>query len=533
MKAIRKLITNVSDRLPKMNTFMLKEFPKKKMDELVESIGVILDEATTTVPGALEYKNYEILDPYKQAKFDMKIGRGSTIKPEIPTAVSEWKLVKYNFVHNSMDGRNEVSLHLYVPYITNGFVVLGGKKMVVRKGISETVFARMDEKGFHGILFRLNRVKLKFEMIEIQPLFSMRDPKVNYGHEYVTHSQIYTGKIDGRSRAKTTDFLYLLAEFGLKNTLEMFDIDPSEISFTSEIRDESDYDYFLAKHPSFPGEPIYLRVRKGFIVAKDREEEDDPQFKMQRRTVANLVYLLSRFGFQRINELYDPRGLVWKTIVGKIISPKKSDIEARADAENHFSSARGFVDPMSKERFARFGFGEITDLYSLLKYVYRNMNWIMANTVAQDLSSKRIDCIDALKVDHYSIPLNKQFYGGYGKSTLKESDVKDIFRVRPNLIESVKSSTKAAVEIIDINPQITTDNWLVSCGSVKVRHGGHAKERFHSSIAVVESQNSLCGQEAGKTGIINPFVQIDEEGKILMPKWTKELDPIKSYLPHN
>lgn len=532
MQAITKLINSVTDRLPRTNKFILEEFPEQKMENLVDDIAVVLREATTTVPGALEYVNYELLDPYKRARFDMRVDRGATIKPEIPTAVSEWKLVKYNFVHHSMDGRNDVSLHLYVPYLVDGFLVISGRRMVARKGISETVFSRMDEKGFHGVLFRSNRVKLKYEMVDIQTLYSMRDPRVCYGHEFVTSAQIYTGKINGKPAAKTTEFLYLLAEYGLEGTLRMFDIDPAEITFTDEIGDEQEYDYFAAKQADHPPQ-IYLRVKKSFIVAKDREQEADPQFKLQRKTVVNLVYLLSRFSFHRISEIYDPRGLIWKTMVGKIIAPKKSDVEARADAENHFKSASGFIDPTTRERVARFGVPEITDLHSSLAYLYRNLNEMMANTVPQDLYQKRIDCTDALLVDRYATPINKRFYTGHGKSVLKESDVKEIFRIKPNLVEDIKSASKSAVEIIDTNPSITTDNWLTSCGIMKVRHGGHARERFHPSINVVESVNALCGKESGRTGMINPFVPVDKEGKILKPKWAEELDPIKGYLPHN
>lgn len=531
---ITNLINEVTNRLPKTNEKLLRDFPDEKMAGLPDDIAVVLSEATSSVPGALIYKDYEILDPYQRAKFEMRIGRGTSIKPEIPTAFSSWRLIKYNFVHRSMDGNRDVSLHLYVPHFNNGFLIINGKKMVVRKGISETVFSRMDEKGFHGILVRPTRVKLKFEMDEIQTLFSCRDPRVSYGHEFYTRAQIYTGKVIGRPKAKTTDFLYLLAEYGLVEVLRRLKIDPSEIQFTNEIDEDEDYDFFLARSPNAPGLPIYLKVRKAFIVAKDGKEEHSKQFKLQRKTVANLVYLLSKFDFHRINEIDDPTGSIWKTMVGKIISPKKSDVDARGDAENHFASARGFIDPTTRERFAKFGYSQITDMCSLLEYLYVNINEMMANTVPQDLYQKRIDCTDALLVDRYATPINKNFYNkGHGKSNLKISEVTDILKVKADIFEDIKNASKSSVETVDINPNITTDNWLTSCGIGKVRHGGHARERFHPSIAVCESINSLCGKESGRTGMLNPFISVDEQGKIVKLPWAAELDPIKDFLPRN
>lgn len=534
MRTIKMLINAVSDRLPKTNRHVLIDFPKQKMEGLIDDVAVVLSEATASVPGALEYINYEVMDPYQRARFDMKIGRGTSIKPEIPTAVSSWRLVKYNFIHKSRDGNRPVSLHLYIPHLVNGFLIINGRKMVVRKGISETVFSRMDEKGFRGFLVRAMRVKLKFEMDTIQTLFSCRDPNKNYGHEFVTTAQIYTGKIKGRSKAKTTEFVYLLAEYGLEEMLRILNIDPAEIQFTNEITDDPDYDYFLARDPSDNGIPIYLRVRKAFIVAKDAEEEKSRQFKLQRKTVANLVYLLSRFSFHRVHEIYDPTGSIWKTMIGKIISPKKSEVEARGDAESHFASARGFIDPTTRERFARFGWPEIVDLYSLLLYLYRHINEMMANIVPQDLYQKRIDCTDALLVDRFSTPINKSFYSqGHGKSDLKPSDVAAIFKIKPNLVEDIKNASKSAVEVIETNPTITSDNGLTSCWAGKVRHGGKPQERCHPSIPYVESSNSTSGNEPGKTGNINPFVVTDEEGKIIKLPWTKELDPLQDFLPYN
>lgn len=531
---INKLINEVTNRLPQTNDWLLRDFPEEKMSELPDAIAVILSEATTSVPGALIYKDYEVLNPYQRARFNMRIGRGTSIKPEIPTAFSSWRLIKYNFVHRSMDGNRDVSLHLFVPHFKNGFIIINGKKMVIRKGISETVFSRMDEKGFRGILVRPTRVKLKFEMDEIQPLFSYRDPNVSYGHEFYTRAQIYTGKVKGRSKVKTTDFLYILAEYGLVETLRRLNIDPDEIKFTNEMDDDQDYDFFLARDPNALGLPIYMKIRKGFIVAKDAKEEHSKQFKLQRKTVANLVYLLSHFDFHRINEIDDPTGSIWKTMVGKIIAPKKNDVDARGDAENHFASARGFIDPTTRDRFARFGYSQITDMVSLLEYLYVNINDMMANIVPQDLYQKRIDCTDALLVDRYATPINKNFYNkGHGKSTLKASEVSDILKIKADVVEDIKSSSKSAVETIDTNPTITSDNWLTSCGIHKIRHGGRRDERFDPSMAASESINSLCGKESGRTGMLNPFIAVDEQGKIIKLPWAVELDPIKDFLPRN
>ena len=80
-------------------------------------------------------------------------------------------------------------------------------------------------------------------------------------------------------------------------------------------------------------------------------------------------------------------------------------------------------------------------------------------------------------------------------------------------------------------PEIIGDNFLFSGGLNKIRLGGKAEQRLHSSMLVAESIDAFVGKHIGKTGYLNPYVPTDEHGSIVRPDYADEIDSISPYLP--
>ena len=90
------------------------------------------------------------------------------------------------------------------------------------------------------------------------------------------------------------------------------------------------------------------------------------------------------------------------------------------------------------------------------------------------------------------------------------------------------------------NPSICNDCWMLAIGTKRFRSlentetkGSNSSQNMpvallkaHPSQLVVESLLALPPSAPIRTGEISAFIQIDEDGNIIPPKWAKELDHV-------
>lgn len=535
MNTIDTLIQAVADRMPKTNRRMLVDFPKKEMEKAWSFVDTCCKVAEGINPGAITYDRSQVMKPEEVARY--LIGANQS-KPRIPTVFSEMKLIKLHFTHNSHEGKTAKETHLFLPYMQDDFLIINGKKLAVHKGIAARVFTRdteviqstssKDKTKTHVdvLLVNPNRVKIQCKRHIIVSLRSALDGEV-YSPIFIVTAKAHDMSAKGKKKVESTLVLYLLAKYGLGALLERYGISRDDFSFVDRTpMEDSVYDYFLAKDIRHANGPVfYLRANRALL------EEST----IYRKVVAEVLYLLGNFGFHNRNEVFDTRGVLWKIMLGRITSKAGSNNEAIEKAEKHLMSADSFLDELSRVRFKTFGV-DVADYYELTAYMFENIDDIIVNTVPQDLYNRKIDIVDTLFITAYAEMIFKNFYDGRQQPKLKDRLVARILKFRAHALEQASKRRGRGdardSEVTIFQPTLYGTDWLSSVGVPKVRRGGGALQRFHPSMAVVESPVALAGKESGKTGFINPFLEIDfETGAVIRPPWAQDIDTLLEHLP--
>jgi len=343
-----------------------------------------------------------------------------------------------------------------------------------------------------------------------------------YDHFIVT-SRLFHGTIANKKYGETTLVHYMLAKFGFLKTLQKFGLSRGDIDFTPVVGDDTDqFEYFAGRiynDKTEDGPGLFLRVRKTLL--------GDDQTK---KFVVNILYTLSNFHIQNMDNVYAEQGSIWKTMLGVILFPDPAGPKANSNAESHLNSVDSFIDPMTRNRLRAFGV-MIDDIYDLLVYIFGEIDSFMVNNQVQDLYNSRLDVQNGLLVKSYGTRMTKQLYPLAKRSNILLRDVKHALRFNAMMFRHTSSARPDEDKDYVAPPEIIGDNYLFAGGLSKIRMGGRAEQRLHPSMAVGESINAFVGKTIGRTGYLNMFIPTDEHGAIIHPDYAEDIDRIKVALP--
>lgn len=510
------VVKHVSDVCPPFNKFALKDFVQDNINSSPEFPALVFKEGFKFVDSDLEFVDYEIMSPEDRVKFELRSGPGKTSRPKVPLTVSHLRLVRYRVRF----GDQYVYSKLYTPYMFDDMLYINDKRSMVRKVILEKTFSRVQEKDKDGVSVSPIRVNLTFNRRQTFRIESYITGEF-YTHFIVT-SRLFHGQIRQKV-CETTIIHYILAKFGFAKALKKFGLNKSEVSFVAEVgKDTDSYEYFAAKatkdkHDGGPG--LFLRVKKTLL-------SDDQSLKF----IVNLLYVLSFFQIQNIDNVYVEEGSIWKIMLGIIIFEDRQELKAYSNAESHLKSVDYFIDPLTRDRFRTFGV-MIDDIYDLLVYTFRFIDSFMVNNLSQDIYNSRLDVSNGILVESFARRIFTNLYYLAKKTNITVSDVESALRLNPMMFKLATSAKKDDAEHYIAPPEIIGDNFLFAGGLNKIRLGGKAEQRLHPSMLVAESIDAFVGKYIGKTGYLNPYIPTDEHGAILHPDYAEEIDSIAPYLP--
>jgi hypothetical protein len=510
------IIGRVTEVSPKFNDYALRGFVKEHIDDSPAFPAMVLEQGFKYVGGGLEFIDYTILTPEERVKFELQSRPAKSTRAKIPLTVSHLRLVAYRIRF----GDKDIITHLYTPYLFEGMMHIRDKRSMVRKVILEKTLSRVNENDKDGVSVSPIRVNLLFNRRSTFRVVSYVNA-IPYMHFLVT-GRLYHGKITNKI-CESTIVHYLLAKFGFEKTLTNFGLSKQDISFVTEIgTDTNAFDYFAAKkfdEKVDAGPGLFLKVNRTLLA-------DDLSLKF----VINLLYVLSFFKIQDIDNVYDENAAVWKIILGNIIFKDRDSPKAYSNADTHLKSVDHFIDPITSDRFKTYGVS-IDTTYDLLVYVFKVIDEFMVNNLVQDIYNSRLDVKNGILVQSFAMKIYKSLYYLSKKSNIKYTDVTKALRFSPMMFRQPNSSRSDDDKEYIAPPEIVGDNYLLSGGLNKLRLGGKPEQRLHPSMLVAESICAFVGKVIGKTGLLNPMISTDKDGGILHPPYAKDIDDITSYLP--
>lgn len=510
------LVKHVADVCPPFNEFALKGFVKEHINDSPEFPALVFREGFKFVNSDLELVDYEIMSPEERVKYELMSGPSKTTRAKIPLTVSHLRLVRYRVRF----GDQYLYTNLYTPYMFDDMLHVRDKRSMVRKVILEKTFSRVDEGDKDGLSVSPIRVNLTFNRRRTFRVASYVTGDF-YTH-FIVSARLFHGTIRSKI-CETTIVHYMLAKFGFTKTLTKFGISKSDVSFVGDVGQDTDlYDYFAAKpydEKVEAGPGLFLRVKRT-LLAEDQT----------RKFIVNLMYVLSFFKIQNLENVYVEQGSIWKVILGIIILEDKAEPKAYSNAETHLKSVDFFIDPLTRRRFNNFGVA-IDDIYDLLVYIFIHIDAFMVNNLVQDLYNSRLDVSNGILVKSFAERIFKSIYFLAKKSNITLSDVTAAIKHNPMMFRLPSGSRSDEDKDYIAPPEIIGDNYLFSGGLNKIRLGGRAEQRLHPSMLVAESIDAFVGKHIGKTGYLNPFIPTDEHGAIKHPEYAREIDEIAPYLP--
>ena len=510
------VIKRVSDVCPKFNRYALKDFVEENINTSQDFVALVYREGFKLVPADIEFVDYQILSPEERVRFELCPNPSKSSRAKVPLTVTHMRLVQYR---HKFEGQFVYS-RLYTPYMFNHMLHIKDKPSMVRKVILERTFSRISDKDKDGISVSPIRVNLKFNRRKLFNIQSFSSGQM-YKHFIVT-ADMFSGKIK-RKICEPTIVHYMLAKFGFMKTIKRFGFTKNDISFTDLVGDDTN------KYEYFAGRPYDDKVEEGpglFVKVKKTLFQDDQSLKF----IVNLIYVMSFFKIQNIDNVHVEAGSIWKVILGIILFEDHAKPKAYSNLETHLNSADHFIDPITRDRFKMFGV-QIEDTYDLLVHIFSNIDTFMVNQLVQDIYNSRIDVRNGLLVETYARKLFHNVYQLGKRSNIGLPDVKAALKVNPMMFKMFSAVKKDDAEHYMAPPDIVGDNFLFAGGLNKIRLGGRAKERLHPSMCVAESIGSFVGKYIGKTGYLNPFIPTDHNGAILHPEYAKAIDDIMSFLP--
>ena len=520
---MKDILAAVSANIPRYNEYLLRGFMTEQISGAAGFVETMFIQAVKLFGGIITYKEYRVVPPTERAEYELTRRKGCRV------TFSDLILIKYIFIY---DGR-EYPIPLYIPYLRNDVITIDDTVYVLQRSIKEQAFSRTA----NGITLKVLRQPIPFYRNIIFRLESVSEAWSRT--ESIPTTSIYnqTKKSSRGRMPSATIILYLLCKFGFVETLRRFDLTTEDCAFVNDIAfDTETFCYFAAKHVKKKQvADVFIKIRKTKL--------EDPRTS---RLIASILYILTSPSFDRhqVESLYEPTGSVFRIMLGRIVngSAAGNEIQSKNKIDPHISSLDSYLDPITKTRLENYGI-VVSDIYDLLQYVFCKIDELI-RIQHTDLYTTRIDYLEELLVDTIIKSVYLRWYeairrmGGGAEISPKKFDDKEVKKILnlPEMLIAKLSSSR----VVQKSPPLYGDNVLAGWLIQKMRQSGLSASgkiirspdhRFHPSNVVVESILAFSKSNPGAAGSINPYLEIESNGKVIRPPFADEIDQLEKYLP--
>jgi hypothetical protein len=498
------IFRKVNDNIPKFNNKLLLDYRNFSMKDIINEIEFFFEEVIKTLGGFLEYKGHYELTPEEQVEREFK-----NPKFKVQVANHEVKMVRFDFLYN---GTDIISVYLNVPYmIDKQKMVINGTDTYQIFGIVEDVFNIVN----NSMILKVLRFPIIFGRSKT---ITIKDHTGNYS----VSDRIITCRAHGkRNIVPPPLFLYQLIYKGFYNTFYFYQYEPGEIELvTDPVDNDNDFYYFRLKNN------VYVKVIKTF-----------KNNLYKRRALLSLFQSIKngKKRFEIENLIETENNVFFKTCLGKHFFTKGfNDSLLIKNTTDHLFYLDRFIDPKVTRQLRRIGY-EITTIQELFDLVTYIIDEFITHFNPSNLYLKRIASIQEL-MTYFVTSLFDNLYKLVNKQN-KPLTYKDIESelMRTIIPDSILMNLKNN-RMLSSGPQFYNNNWFYSIGIKSFRSleniekQSSAKKsniispeliRYHPSHAVVETLICFPADNPGTSGLINPYIEVDELGGIIQPDWSK------------
>lgn len=519
LSSFDKILLKLSDQLPKFNNSLIVDYRRKQLDNCLNFVDIVFQEAIRVIGQDIEYLESRILSPEERVIFELN---NNVVLSMVNIRQTELVLVEYRFRYNDL----EFSTNLYLPYLYDDFVIINNSKYNLQFNITDKIFSCSNKT----LTARVIRSPIRFR-IQPHAINSVNTNKQYIFSLVLVDIHYQKKKRKNKKAIQKTNIHYLICKYGLHKVLEMFDMKISDLEFIPQTDDfELNYEYFNL-HPKNK-KSIMLKVKKELFANR-----------VNKSIILTILYILSDFRNIKIEEIINPDPIRWKVMLGQLIEGTSITLAiALQKAEKHLDSLDTYLDLISLKRYESFGFTGINTIYDLFSHVFLNIENILYKFEPNDLFQKRIDTIEQIMIDSIVSNIYNRIYKKKNTVSIQREDViKSIFNIKARSIYQIYAGDN-----VRSNPAYYNDNLLYNYylkmtrpSSKKKSANGQiikrnkltiSKQNFHLSYAIIESLLGYSSNNPQKASSINPFMSISEYGGFEVPEYAKHFDKYKKYL---
>lgn len=534
----------IKDSTPPMNSSVINGLAVTHLPHAMRYVeGIVRNIFNGLIPG-LKFERMIKCSPEEELR---KEQRRKNEKLVIDIARSDLYVVGLDFSYvdptkiDAMTGKPDLKRYplqrkyLFLPFVgPAGSITLSGSRFFISPVLSDIVLSFERESVF----VRLLRDKFSVKRLEHTIYVNNRITTAS-----VIWSEIYhlTKEREKEKTSKThcALMLYLLCQFGLKETLKRYGKSECLVGDASTVNPSTcpsdQWTVFQSsralKRRGFKGKQTYVDFRVAI--------PNGSVTPFITTMIGSLFYLLDSYPerFEKIEWLESREK--WMLIMGYIYFGENQHRGVLlTDVQEHFKSIDEYLDPIILDKLQSVGI-IVDNTYDFLALIIERFGEWMIGTANKinSLYDKELSILyDTL------LPVTTSIFNCYyklkssAKSNLKGLSVRDIEKIMDTTIRS-----RAIFGIVKTQNGLSSMSYSGSNKIVKItsvmnpqkRSGGAGnaddagqlrdpEKRLHVSFVDVGNYSNLTGKNPIGSQRINPYIELDSNGKVLRSKETRE-----------
>lgn len=502
---MREMVQKIGDDLPQFNDYLLRQFRKQKIDEMVTYLDLHFRNVVKPLFQEVEYVGYKILSPVEEAQWRIYY---SPEKGKININFTSCRVVKYTL---KLD---DTYHHMFIqlPYMdpANKCIYYNNNEYYPLLVISE----RLIRAGDDEVTIKLAQAALKFVRGPKQTIKSTDGQAFT---EYVIGTVLHTNTKNKEHKAPPL-VLYHLLQYGFIGTLEKYGFRPEDIEITDYEKPDDEHMFF-----GLPGNK-FVKVKKHILKGNDRITT-----KNNIRFLIGIIRSFKTTSKYSVEDVYRSGTQLFFMMMGHFISNiNREDHRIIKYAKDHYNSYSVMLDPTMRNHFQQAGY-PCEDMGDLLLHVFSNLDtWLIDqpnNLFGKMFSLLELtisNLIEKISREMYSV-INSKNKGGINQSKIA------------TFVKKVSNHNAYwFANVCRVGTTVIHNNWLMTIGLRYERQfksqtaGKPPAEMQVSHYSWISTKSLLClpSQKPIVTGTINPYVPIDQDGVIHPHSFSGEISDI-------
>ncbi len=494
---MKEMIQEVANQLPPFNDFVIRRFTEQSFEQLANLLDSHFKKVMCNME--LQYVSHRTLNPLEA--MDWQLNHAPYRKKNIDVSRTTYTVEAFDF---DLHG-DKFTAYIQLPFLEHHAVFIAGSRYYPQIMISEKIIQPMRST----VTIKAAVLVMKFFRHERRTIRSVDGRSF---HQFLVQAKIHWSK---KSRNTPPLLLYHLVEHGFTEAFCRYGFNHEHISV-------------VENEEVAPGYTLFRISPKILIKASDVMLQS---VRGLRLVIALHQVLRSWTGYE-VDDVYNRNTSLYKIILGKMIHQANSAIQFCKFADNHLSAYTLMFDDSLQRAINKMGYpcNNMSDLFYCIE---ANIDkWLMQKP--NDLFNMRL-----AMTEKFAELLIKAISGA--RFTLIETSRNGL------TYETAKAFVKRlsmisllwARDFCRSEPCIVNGNWMMSIG-IKSRRvfgdeigkRGQRKKvgklpkvmcRSHPSWPVVDSSVALPSSNPIIVGTINPYLQVDDDGDIIVPEWFNEI----------